>query len=133
MVQAPSAERKDAKRTHRERERLITQRVQHVNRAKGLLATQRIHDHQPLRRDRRALLAEAQAPGMERLRDMVALSAADVVHVRAPNRLGRSYAHQVLLLEKSARADARVVFLNRPVGDSPEDNGSRHPEPACPE
>ena len=61
-------------------------------------------------------------PALERLRDMVALSAIDVIYVHAPDRLARSYAHQVLLLEEFARADARVVFLNRPIGDSPEDN-----------
>ena len=61
-------------------------------------------------------------PALERLRDMVALSAVEVVYVQAPDRLARSYAHQVLLLEEFARADARVVFLNRPIGDSPEDN-----------
>ena len=61
-------------------------------------------------------------PALERLRDMVALAAVDVVHVHAPDRLARSYAHQVLLLEEFARADARVVFLNRPIGESPEDN-----------
>jgi transposase len=32
MVQVPSAEREDARRTHRERQRLIAERVQHVNR-----------------------------------------------------------------------------------------------------
>jgi transposase len=52
MVQVPSAEREDARRTHRERQRLIAERVQHVNRIKGLLATQGIYDYQPLRRDR---------------------------------------------------------------------------------
>jgi transposase len=58
MVQVPSVEREDARRTHRERQRLISERVQHVNRIKGLLATQGIYDHQPLRRDRWARLAE---------------------------------------------------------------------------
>jgi transposase len=52
MVQVPSVEREDARRTHRERQRLITERVQHVNRIKGLLATQGIYDFHPLRRDR---------------------------------------------------------------------------------
>jgi site-specific DNA recombinase len=61
-------------------------------------------------------------PALERLRDMVALLAIDVIYVHAPDRLARSYAHQVLLLEEFARADARVMFLNRPIGDSPEDN-----------
>jgi transposase len=58
MVQVPSAEREDARRTHRERQRLVAERVQHVNRVKGLLATQGIYDCQPLRRDRWARLAE---------------------------------------------------------------------------
>ena len=58
MVQVPSVEREDAIRTRREPQRLITERVQHVNRAKGLLATQGIYDYQPLRRDRWARLAE---------------------------------------------------------------------------
>jgi transposase len=52
MVQVPSVEREDARRTHRERQRLIAERVQHVNRIKGLLATQGIYDYRPLRRDR---------------------------------------------------------------------------------
>ncbi len=51
MVQVPSVEREDARRTHRERQRLIAERVQHVNRIKGLLATQGIYDYRPLRRD----------------------------------------------------------------------------------
>jgi len=61
-------------------------------------------------------------PALERLRDFVALSALDVVYVHAPDRLARSYAHQVLLLEEFARAGTQVVFLNRPIGDTPEDS-----------
>ena len=56
MVQVPSVQREDARRTHRERQRLITERVQHVNRIKGLLATQGVHDYLPLRRERLAEL-----------------------------------------------------------------------------
>jgi transposase len=58
MVQVPSVEREDARRTHRERQRLIAERVQHVNRIKGLLATQGIYEFLPLRRDRRERLDE---------------------------------------------------------------------------
>ena len=61
-------------------------------------------------------------PALERLRDVASLSGLDVVYVHAPDRLARSYAHQVLLLEEFARAGTRVVFLNRAIGDSPEDN-----------
>lgn len=58
MVQVLSVEREDARRTHRERQRLIAERVQHVNRIKGLLATQGIYVFLPLRRDRWARLEE---------------------------------------------------------------------------
>lgn len=58
MVEVPSVEREDARRTHRERQRLVAERVQHVNRIKGLLATQGIYEFRPLRRDRWARLAE---------------------------------------------------------------------------
>ena len=56
MVPVPSTAQEDARRTHRERQRLIGERVQHVNRIKGLLATQGIYHFQPLRRDRWARL-----------------------------------------------------------------------------
>ncbi len=61
-------------------------------------------------------------PALERLRDLVAMSAIDVVYVHAPDRLARSYAHQAVLIEEFARAGTQVVFLNRPIGQSPEDN-----------
>ena len=58
MVQVPSVAREDARRTHRERQRLVAERVQHVNRIKGLLAAQGIDDYRPLRRDRSTRLDE---------------------------------------------------------------------------
>jgi transposase len=53
VLQVPSIEGEDARRVHRERERLIKERIQHVNRIKGQLATQGIYDFEPLRRNRR--------------------------------------------------------------------------------
>jgi Resolvase, N terminal domain len=38
-----------------------------------------------------------------------------------PDRLARNYAHQVLLLEEFLRAGIEVIFLNREVGQTPED------------
>jgi site-specific DNA recombinase len=61
-------------------------------------------------------------PALERLRDLVALAGVDVLYVHAPDRLARSYAHQALLLEEFARAGTELAFLNRPIGDTPEDN-----------
>jgi site-specific DNA recombinase len=52
----------------------------------------------------------------------VALSAIDLVYVHAPDRLARSYAHQVLLLEEFAHAGTQVIFLNHPIGTTPEDS-----------
>jgi transposase len=52
VVRVPSVAEEDDRRLHRERGRLIGERVQHVNRIKGLLALHGIYDYQPLRRDR---------------------------------------------------------------------------------
>ncbi len=60
-------------------------------------------------------------PALERLRDLAAMGAIDVVYVHAPDRLARSYAHQAVLIEEFERAGAEVVFLNRPIGQTPED------------
>lgn len=58
MVQPPSPEAEDRRRLSRERGRLIKERIQHVNRIKGLLACQGVRDYEPLHRDRRARLGE---------------------------------------------------------------------------
>jgi site-specific DNA recombinase len=60
-------------------------------------------------------------PALERLRDAAADGAVDRLYVHAPDRLARSYAHQVLLVDELTRCGVAIVFLNRAVGDSPED------------
>jgi len=52
VVHVPSVAEEDDRRLHRERSRLISERIQHVNRIKGLLAIHGIYDYQPMRRDR---------------------------------------------------------------------------------
>jgi transposase len=49
MVRVPTVDEEDAKRQHRERERLIKAKTAHVNRIKGLLATQGVMETNPLR------------------------------------------------------------------------------------
>ena len=49
VVRVPSVAEEDARRLHRERHRLVSERVQHVNRIKGLCALHGIYDYQPLR------------------------------------------------------------------------------------
>jgi transposase len=56
MVVAPTPEEEDRRRLCRERKTLIAERVEHVNRIKGLLFAQGTFDYVPLRRDRRKRL-----------------------------------------------------------------------------
>lgn len=56
MVQVPSPEDEDSRRITRERKVLVAERVEHVNRIKGLLFAQGIRGFEPLRRDRRTRL-----------------------------------------------------------------------------
>jgi transposase len=51
VVRVPSPDEEDVRRQHRERGRLIGEKVQHVGRIKGLLMTQGIRNFQPTRRD----------------------------------------------------------------------------------
>jgi transposase len=49
VVRVPGVAEEDARRLHRERDRLVSERVQHVNRIKGLCALHGIYDYHPLR------------------------------------------------------------------------------------
>ena len=56
MVVPPTPDQEDRRRLSRERATLLQERVQHVNRIKGLLAGQGITDYHPLHKERRANL-----------------------------------------------------------------------------
>jgi transposase len=56
MARAPTPEEEDRRRLCRERKTLVAERVEHVNRIKGLLFAQGIFGYEPLRRSRRARL-----------------------------------------------------------------------------
>jgi site-specific DNA recombinase len=61
-------------------------------------------------------------PALERLRDLSAGGGIDRLYVHSPDRLARKYAYQVLLLEELRRVGVEVVFLNRELGRTPEDD-----------
>jgi len=61
-------------------------------------------------------------PALERLRDLAASGALDRVYVHSPDRLARRYAYQVQLVDELHRAGVEIVFLNRQIGVSPEDD-----------
>jgi transposase len=58
IVSAPTPEDEDNRRLCRERKALTAERIQHVNRIKGLLFSQGVSDYEPLRRNRRQRLDE---------------------------------------------------------------------------
>jgi site-specific DNA recombinase len=60
-------------------------------------------------------------PALERLRDVAAVGGLDRLYVHCPDRLARHYAYQVLLLEELTQRGVEVIFLNRPLGHTPED------------
>ena len=55
---ADTPEEEDRRRICRERKTLVGERVEHVNRVKGLLFAQGVSDYEPLKRNRRARLEE---------------------------------------------------------------------------
>jgi site-specific DNA recombinase len=60
-------------------------------------------------------------PALERLRDLAAVGGVELVSVHRPDRLARTYAHQALLLDEFSRVGVRVVFLNREIQPTAED------------
>jgi transposase len=58
IVRPPTPEDEDRRRLCRERKTLTVERIQHVNRIKGLLFSQGVSDYEPLRRNRRQRLDE---------------------------------------------------------------------------
>ncbi len=58
VLRVPSVTEEDDRRLHRERDRLINERVQHVNRIKGLCAVHGIYDYEPIRPNRLARLEQ---------------------------------------------------------------------------
>ena len=62
-------------------------------------------------------------PALERLRDVAAAGGMDRLYVHCPDRFARNYAYQVLLLDELTQrgVGVEVIFLNRPLGQTPED------------
>src|SRR3954451_7657021 len=109
MVRVPTREEGDAKRLSREREQLIKERVRHVNRIKGLCATQGIYDYQPLKADRLERLDELRTGDGNPLPD------------RLKNEIRRQLERLKLLLELIGTVEAErdaVVKADKPAGEA---------------
>jgi site-specific DNA recombinase len=60
-------------------------------------------------------------PALDRLRDLAAEGAFEVILVTAPDRLARRYAYQVVLVEEFIRDGCEVVLVHQSLGASPEE------------
>src|SRR6516162_11460213 len=61
-------------------------------------------------------------PALEKLRDIAWAGGFQRLYVHSPDRLARRYAWQVLLVEELQRSGIEIVFLNRTIGVSPEED-----------
>ncbi|MBR1126620.1 IS110 family transposase [Bradyrhizobium lablabi] len=109
MVVAPSPEEEDRRRICRERRTLIAERIEHVNRIKGLLFAQGISDYGPLRRDRRARLETLRTGDGRELPS----------HLKA--QIGRELDRLELLLKQikavETAQDALLAATRKPAGE----------------
>jgi transposase len=101
VVRVPSVEQEDARRRHRERQRLVRERGAHVNRIKALLHAQGIRDMQPLRADFLARLDELRTGDGERLSPALR------------QELVREHARLRLLVEQIKTVEAQSQTLAR--------------------
>jgi transposase len=109
MVRVPTRDEEDAKRLSREREQLIKERVRHVNRIKGLCATQGIYDYQPLKANRVERLDELRTGDGNPLPD------------RLKNEIRRQLERLKLLLELIGTVEAErdaVVKADKPASEA---------------
>ena len=61
-------------------------------------------------------------PALEKLRDTAYSGGFQKLYVHSPDRLARRYAYQVLLVDELRRYGVELVFLNRALGVSPEED-----------
>jgi site-specific DNA recombinase len=60
-------------------------------------------------------------PGLDQLRDDVSKGLFSSVYILSPDRLARRYLFQAIVIEELKKKGIEVVFLNKAVTDSPED------------
>jgi site-specific DNA recombinase len=65
--------------------------------------------------------AKLNRPGLDRLRDRAAMAAFERVLITAPDRLARTYVHQMLLIDALTQRGCQVECLERPMRHDPHD------------
>ncbi len=65
--------------------------------------------------------ASLNRPGLDQLRDRIKSGDIERVLITAPDRLGRKYAHQAIIIDEFERLGCQLEFLDRPMGQDPHD------------
>lgn len=65
--------------------------------------------------------ASLMRPSLDALRDKAAAGEISHVYVLSPDRLARKHAHQVLLIEEFKRLHVEIIFVNKSISETPED------------
>jgi len=65
--------------------------------------------------------AYLERPGLDKLRDKAVSGEVSKIYILSPDRLSRKSAHQILLIEEMKRLGITIAFVNRDIGDTPED------------
>lgn len=60
-------------------------------------------------------------PGLDRLRDKAFSGEINKLYILSPDRLSRKSAHQMILIEELKKLGIIIVFVNRNITDTPED------------
>ena len=127
MVVVPTPEEEDAKRPHREYERLVKERTSHGNRVKALLFAQGIRDFDPMAPDRLARLAELAIPPklkaelarqcrrLAGIIDDIAQVEAEMAAVVVPAKRGRAK-RAVVSPPSPVQANATQLFRLKGIG-----------------
>ena len=105
MVKVPTPEEEDRRRICRERKTLVGERVEHVNRIKGLLFAQGVSNYEPLKRNRRARLEELKTGDGRPL----------PAHLKA--QIGRELDRLELVLPQLKAVEAERDALLKPVSE----------------
>jgi site-specific DNA recombinase len=65
--------------------------------------------------------ATLERPGLDALRDQALKGQIDKILILCPDRLARKHAHQLILVEEFHKLGVEIIFANREIGETPED------------
>ena len=115
MLRVPTPQEEDKRRICRERKTLTAERVEHVNRIKGLLFAQGVRDYEPLHRRRRARLDELETGDGRPL----------PAHLKA--QIGRELDRLELLLEQIKTVEAERDTMLAQADDESRSGADSNP------